>query len=150
MVEAKPQSKGEFEMATARDVMTEGAQCIKEDQSLAEAAKMMRDLDVGSLPICGPDDKLHGMITDRDIVVKCIAEGGDCTQTRAADLSQGSVHWISADADIDDALATMSEHQVKRLPVVDNHRLVGMISETDLTKHVDKNRLAETVTGVYA
>ena len=70
--------------------MTNGAQCIKEDQTLAEAARMMRDLDVGSLPICGNDEKLHGMLTDRDIVVRCIAEGGDCTQSRAGDFAQGT------------------------------------------------------------
>jgi CBS domain-containing protein len=137
-------------MATARDVMNGGAQCIKEEQTLAEAAQMMRDLDVGSLPICGPDEKLHGMITDRDIVVKCIAEGGDCMKTTARDLAQGSVHWVSADADIDDALAMMREHQVKRLPVIEDQRLVGMISETDLTKKLDEDRLAQTVTAVYA
>ena len=137
-------------MATARDVMNGGAQCIKEEQTLAEAAQMMRDLDVGSLPICGPDEKLHGMITDRDIVVKCIAEGGDCMQTRARDLAQGSVHWVSADADIDDALALMREHQVKRLPVIEDQRLVGMISETDLTKTLDEDRLVRTVSAVYA
>lgn len=137
-------------MATARDVMNGGAQCIKEEQTLAEAAQMMRDLDVGSLPICGPDEKLHGMITDRDIVVKCIAEGGDCMQTRARDLAQGSVHWVSADADIDDALAMMREHQVKRLPVIEDQRLVGMISETDLTKKLDEDRLVRTVSALYA
>ena len=131
--------------------MTTGAQCIQEDQTLAEAARMMRDLDVGSLPICGADNKLHGMITDRDIVVKCIAVGGDCTQTRARDLAQGSIHWVSSDADIDDVLAQMSEHQVKRMPVVDNHRLVGMISETDLTKsNIDEVQLADVITDVYA
>jgi CBS domain-containing protein len=130
--------------------MTTGPQCIKEDQTLAEAARMMRDLDVGSLPICGHDDKLHGMLTDRDIVIRCIAEGRDCTQSRAGEFAQGSVHWVSADADIDDALAIMSEHQVKRLPVLDGHRLVGMISETDLTKNVDSDRLADVVTDVYA
>ena len=90
------------------------------------------------------------MITDRDIVVKCIAEGGDCTQSRAGEFAQGTVHWVSADTDIDDALAVMSEHQVKRLPVVEDHRLVGMISETDLTKKVDSHRLADVVTDVYA
>ena len=137
-------------MTTARDVMNAGAQCIKEDQTLAEAARMMRDLDVGSLPICGNDEKLHGMLTDRDIVVKCVADNGDCTQSRAGDFAQGTVHWVSADTDIDDALAIMSEHQVKRLPVLEDHRLVGMISETDLTKGVDQTRLAETVTDVYA
>jgi CBS domain-containing protein len=137
-------------MTTARDVMTTGTQCIKDDQTLADAARMMRDLDVGSLPICGADGKLHGMLTDRDIVVRCVAEGGDCTQTRAGDVAQGSVHWVSADADIDDALAIMSEHQVKRLPVLEDHRLVGMISETDLTKKIDSGRLAHVVTDVYA
>ena len=137
-------------MTTARDVMTDGAQCVKEDQTLAEAARMMRDLDVGSLPICGNDEKLHGMLTDRDIVVRCIAEGGDCTQARAGEFAQGAIHWVSADTDIDDALAIMSEHQVKRLPVLDNHRLIGMISETDLTKKIDSDRLADVVTDVYA
>jgi CBS domain-containing protein len=130
--------------------MTDGAQCITEDQTLAEAARMMRDLDVGSLPICGNDGKLHGMLTDRDIVIRCIAEGGDCTQSRAGDFAQGTVHWVPADTDIDDALSIMSEHQVKRIPVLDNHRLVGMISETDLTKKIDSDRLADVVTDVYA
>jgi CBS domain-containing protein len=131
--------------------MTTGPQCIKEDQTLAEAARMMRDLDVGSLPICGTDNRLHGMITDRDIVVKCIADDGDCTQTRAGDLAQGSVHWVSADADIDAVLAQMSEHQVKRMPVVEDHRLIGMISETDLTKsNLDEGQLADVITDVYA
>jgi CBS domain-containing protein len=137
-------------MTTARDVMTTGAQCIKEDQTLAEAARMMRDLDVGSLPICGNDEKLHGMLTDRDIVVRCIAEGGDCTQSRAGEFAQGAIHWVSADTDIDSALAIMSEHQVKRIPVLEDHRLVGMISETDLTKKIDSDRLADVVTDVYA
>ena len=137
-------------MTTARDVMNAGAQCIKEDQTLAEAARMMRDLDVGSLPICGNDDKLHGMLTDRDIVVKCVADDGNCMESRAGDFAQGTLHWVSADTDIDDALAIMSEHQVKRLPVLEDHRLVGMISETDLTKKVDSERLADVVTDVYA
>lgn len=130
--------------------MTTGTQCIKEDQTLAEAARMMRDLDVGSLPICGADDKLHGMLTDRDIVIRCVAEGGDCMQSRAGDFAQGRVHWVSSDTEIDDALAVMSEHQVKRLPVVDDHRLVGMISESDLTKHVNSRQLANVVSDVYA
>jgi CBS domain-containing protein len=137
-------------MTTAREVMTTGAQCIKEDQTLAEAARMMRDMDVGSLPICGNDQKLHGMLTDRDIVIRCIAEGGDCTTRRAGEFADGTLHWVSADADIDDALAIMSEHQVKRIPVLEDHRLVGMISETDLTKKIDSDRLADVVTDVYA
>jgi CBS domain-containing protein len=137
-------------MTTARDVMHTGAECIKEEQSLADAARMMRDLGVGSLPICGSDDKLHGMITDRDIVVRCVAEGGDCATTTAGSLAQGQVHWIDAGADIDDALAAMEEHQVKRLPVLEDHRIVGMISEADVTRSLDQPRISEFAQKVYA
>ena len=137
-------------MTTARDVMSTGCQCIKEGQSLQEAATMMRDLGVGSLPICGNDDKLKGMLTDRDIVVKCIAEGGDCSSMTAGELAQGQVCFVDCDADIDSALAIMREHQVKRLPVIEEHRLVGMISESDISTHLDKNRVSGFVSEVYA
>jgi CBS domain-containing protein len=130
--------------------MHSGAQCIKEGQSLMDAARMMRDLGVGSLPICGADDKLHGMITDRDIVVKCLAEGGDCATTTAGSMAQGEVYWIDAGSDIDDALAVMEEHQVKRLPVIEDHRLVGIISEADVTRHLDKSRISSFAQEVYA
>ena len=61
-------------MATARDIMTGGAECVGENETLVDAARKMRDLDVGSLPICGDDQRLKGMVTDRDIVVRCIAD----------------------------------------------------------------------------
>ncbi|WP_109473718.1 CBS domain-containing protein [Ornithinimicrobium cavernae] len=134
----------------AQDVMSSGAECIKEDQSLLEAGKMMRDLDVGSLPICGKDDKLHGMITDRDIVVRCLAEDGDCSTMTAGSLAQGTIYWIDADSDVDDALAVMQEHQVKRLPVMRDHRLVGMISESDVTRQLDDSRISHFAQEVYA
>lgn len=137
-------------MTTARDVMNSGAQCIKEDQSLREAAKMMKDLGVGSLPICGKDEKLHGMLTDRDIVIACVAEGGDCDETTAGSLAQGNIYWVEADADIDNALSVMQEHQVKRLPVMENHRLVGIISESDVTRSLDSQRITEYAKEVYA
>ena len=137
-------------MTTAREVMHSGAECIKEDQSLLDAARMMRDMNVGSLPICGKDDRLHGMITDRDIVVRCVAEGGDCATMTAGALAQGTVYWVDADSDIDDALAVMEEHQVKRLPVMDNHRLVGMISEADITRQLDDSRISRFAQEVYA
>ena len=95
-------------MTTARDVMSSGAECIKEDQTLLDAARMMRDLDVGSLPICGKDDKLHGMITDRDIVVHCLAEGQDPATVKAGSMAQGKLYWVDADTDMDDALAAVS------------------------------------------
>lgn len=137
-------------MTTARDVMNDGCQCIKEDESLRDAARMMRELGVGSLPICGKDDKLHGMLTDRDIVIKCIAEGGNCDETTAGSIAQGNIHWIDAGADIDDALSVMREHQVKRLPVIEDHRLVGMISECDITRHLDQKQISSYAREVYA
>jgi CBS domain-containing protein len=133
----------------ARDIMHRGAECIAEDDTLAVAARKMRDLGVGSLPICGADDRLHGIITDRDIVVRCIAEGGDPAQMRAADLAQGTLFWVHGAADVEEVLHEMEDHQVKRLPVVEDHRLVGVISEADLARNISEDRLAEFVEKVY-
>jgi CBS domain-containing protein len=134
----------------ARDIMHPGAECIGENDSVATAAQRMRDLGVGSLPICGADDRLHGILTDRDIAVKCIAEGRDPAQVRAGDLVQETLIWVDADADIGEVLRRMEDHQVKRLPVIENHRLVGMISEADLARNLDEHHLAEFVEKVYA
>ena len=76
-------------MATAREIMTGGAECIGESESLADAAKKMLELDVGALPICGEDNRLKGMLTDRDIVVKAIAQGKSPDDVRAGDRAQG-------------------------------------------------------------
>ncbi|MGP3921706.1 MULTISPECIES: CBS domain-containing protein [unclassified Streptomyces] len=144
-------------MATAetlrvRDIMTEGTQCIGENESMLDAARMMRDLNVGSLPICGTDDRLKGIITDRDIVVQCCAEGMDLSKTKASQLS-GPLHWIDADAPITECLEMMETHQIKRLPVIDvrdSHRLVGMVSEQNLARNISDDQLAEFVERVYA
>lgn len=133
----------------ARDIMHPGVECTTEDDTLATAAQKMRDLGVGSLPICGPDDQLHGIITDRDIVVRCIAEGRDPALVRARELAQGTTFWVDAAADIEEVLHEMEEHQVKRLPVIENHRLVGVISEADLAKNLSEDRLAEFLEKVY-
>lgn len=137
-------------MAKARDVMHMGAECINEDESLLTAAQMMRDLNVGSLPICGNDDKLHGIITDRDIVVRCIAEGRNPADARARELAQGTVQYVDADADVDDVLQTMERNQIRRVPVVERRRLVGMISEVDLARNLSEHQLAEFVESIYA
>jgi CBS domain-containing protein len=134
----------------ARDIMHPGAECIGEEESVATAARKMRDLGVGSLPICGADDRLHGILTDRDIAVKCIAEGRDPAQVRVGELAQDTVFWVDAAADIGEVLHQMEDHQVKRLPVIDNHRLVGIITEADLARNLDEHRLAEFVEKVYA
>ncbi len=136
----------------ARDIMTGGVQCVGAHQSLFEASQMMRDLNVGCLPICGDDNRITGLITDRDIVVKCCAEGVDPATVQAGTLN-GHVHWIDADADAGEALEVMETHQIKRLPVIDvagGHQLVGMITEANLAKNLSDEQIAEFATRVYA
>ena len=132
-------------MTVARDLMTLDPKCVKEDQTLAEAARMMRDLDVGALPICGNDERLKGMLTDRDIVVKCIAVGGDPTTTTAGSLAEGPPLTIGADVDIREALEVMQDQQVRRLPVIDDHRLVGIVSQADIARELSAVQTGETV-----
>jgi CBS domain-containing protein len=136
---------------TARDVMTGGADCIGERDTIADAARKLAELDVGAMPICGEDDRLKGMLTDRDIVVKVIAAGIDPSSVTAADLAdQPEVVTIGADDSVDEALRTMTEHKVRRLPVIDGHRLIGVVSQADLAKEIDKDKVGELVEAISA
>lgn len=132
-------------MVLARDIMTEGAECVGENDTLTEAARRMRDLDIGAMPICGENGRLVGMLSDRDIVVRCIAEGGDPATTPASALADGAPVTIGADDDIRDALDTMERHQVRRLPVIDGHELVGIISQADVARALSPVEVGETV-----
>ncbi|AGZ52153.1 CBS domain-containing protein [Mycobacterium kansasii] len=137
-------------MSTAKDIMHIGATCIGEHETLAAAARHMRDLGVGALPICGDDDRLHGMITDRDIVTKCIAAGHDPNTMTASELAQGSTYHVEADASIEGMLNVMEEHQVRRLPVIEDHRLVGIVSEADIARHLPEHAIAQFVKAICA
>jgi CBS domain-containing protein len=121
-------------MATAREIMTPDATCVGERQTLQDAAELMAKLNVGSLPICGEDNRLKGMLTDRDIVVKAIAQGRDPAQTTAGEFGQGKPVTIGADDDTGEILRTMSQHKVRRLPVIDGHQLVGMVAIADVAR----------------
>lgn len=132
-------------MAIARDIMTGGAECVGENETLVDAARKMRDLDIGSLPICGEDQRLKGMLTDRDIVIKCLAEGGDASSTKAGELAQGKPVTIGADDDVSEALATMKEHKVRRLPVIDGHDLIGMLTQADVARSLPEDRVGDLV-----
>jgi CBS domain-containing protein len=136
---------------SARDVMSGGADCIRERETVAEAARKLADLDVGAMPVCGEDDRLKGMLTDRDIVVKVIAAGKDPGGTTAGDLAdQPQVVTIGADDTVDEALHTMAEHKVRRLPVIDGHRLIGVVSQADLAKEIDSEKVGELVEAISA
>jgi CBS domain-containing protein len=132
-------------MTSAKDIMHPGATCIGQHQSLTDAARLMRDLDVGALPICGDDDRLHGIITDRDIVLKCIAEGKDPSVMTAEELAQGKPLCVEADADVMDVLKLMEEHRIRRVPVISDLRLVGMISEADVARNLSENSVGRFV-----
>jgi CBS domain-containing protein len=135
-------------MTTAQEIMTSDTRCVGENQNLVEAARMLRDLNVGALPICGEDNRLKGMVTDRDIVIKCIAEGGDPQQTTAGALAAGKPVTVGADDDIEVALHTMAQHKVRRLPVIDGHDPVGIISQADIARHLPEEKIGDLLEAV--
>lgn len=130
--------------------MHSGAECVGEHESLLYAARRMRDLDVGALPICGDDNRLHGIITDRDIVIRCVAEGSDPATMTAGDLALGKPVTVEAMADVSEVLRSMAGHRIRRLPVIESHRLVGMISEADLARHLPEQAVGEFVEAICA
>ena len=136
----------------ARDVMTPGTECIGENDTVLDAAKRLAELDVGAMPVCGEDDRLKGMLTDRDIVVKVLAQGKDPASVRAGELGvgDGKTVTIGADDSIDEALRTMIDHKVRRLPVIDGHRLVGIISQADVATNVEEEKVGDLVEAISA
>ena len=136
----------------ARDVMSSDCTCIGENDSVLDAAKRLADKDVGSLPICGEDDRLKGMLTDRDIVVKVLAKGKDPASVKAGELGQGDSETVTVGADdsIDEALRTMIDHKVRRLPVIDGKRMIGIISQADIATNVDEEKVGELVEAISA
>jgi CBS domain-containing protein len=135
-------------MTTARDIMTPDAECARADETLVDAARKMRDLDVGALPICGPDDRLAGMITDRDIAIQAVAEGKDPRNTKVSELADGTTVTIGADDSVEEALSTMRKHGVRRLPVIDGQRLVGMVSQADVAKNLPDDKVGDLVDAI--
>lgn len=135
-------------MPTIKDVMTRGAECARENETLAEAATKLRDLDVGAMPICGDDERLHGMITDRDIVTRCVADGADPASVKVKDLAQGTPVWVDVSGSLTDALRLMAEHRVRRLPVIDDHRLVGIISQADIARNCSDDLVGDLVESI--
>ena len=133
---------------TARDIMTAGAECAQTTDTVQQAAQKMRDLGVGALPICGEDNRLKGMLTDRDIVVRCLAEGGDPASTRAGDLARGKPVTVGADDPVEEILRTMREHKVRRLPVIDGHDLVGIVSQGDVARNVPEDKVGDLVEAI--
>ncbi|GHI02919.1 hypothetical protein AQI88_03010 [Streptomyces cellostaticus] len=137
-------------MTTAAEIMHAGAQWIPATETLDRAAQLMAQLNVGALPVSDANERLCGIITDRDIVVKCVAKGRDPSKITCADLAEGTPRWIDADASVDQVLDEMERNQIRRLPVIKNKKLVGMISEADLATHLTDQQIHAFVEKVYA
>lgn len=139
-------------MTTAKEIMHTGVTWIPAHETLDRAAQLMREHKVGALPISaeGDRDRMIGILTDRDIVVGCVAMGKDPSKVTAGDLAQGTPRWIDAGAEVEDVLQEMQDHRIRRLPVVEDKRLIGMISEADLAQHLSDDQIAGWAEKVYS
>ena len=125
-----------------KEVMTRGVQCARPTDNLAVAAAKMRDLDVGPLPVCGDHDRLVGMLTDRDITVRAVAEGQDPKATRVSEVMTPNIIYVFEDQDVKDVAKLMREKDVRRMLILNaDKRLVGVVSIGDISK------VAETESG---
>lgn len=132
-------------MTTARDLMSPGAECVHTTDTAADAARMMTRLQVGALPICGPDARLKGVVTDRDLVRKVLGAGREPGSFPAGDLNQDEAVTVGADDPVEQAVDTMADHQVKRLPVIDGDRLIGMLAVADLARSLPESQAGRLV-----
>jgi CBS domain-containing protein len=132
-------------MATVRTAMTEKPRTLTSDSTIVDAARAMRDEDAGIIPIVD-GDRIEGVITDRDIAIRVVAEGRDASSTHVRDAMSDRLTTIDPDQDLDEAMRLMAEHQVRRLPVCEEDgRLVGMLAQADVARHGEDARTGETV-----
>ena len=135
-------------MTTAREIMTPDASYCPEDATVADAARKMADEGVGALPICDMDGHLSGVVTDRDLAVKVVAQGlgPDTALTDVIDRTE--VVTIGADDSVEEAIRTMKDHAVRRLPVIDGRSLVGMVSQADIARAMPDAKIGDLVDAI--
>jgi CBS domain-containing protein len=133
-----------------KDVMHRGVQWVEPGTPVTEIARKMRDEDIGAVPV-GENDRLVGMVTDRDIVCRGLAGEKICTELAARDVMTKPIIYARADEDVEDALHIMEKNQVRRLPVIDeNKRLAGMLTIGDITEKAGRELTAEVMRSVAA
>ena len=136
-------------MTTARDIMTPDVTCVSETEDMVSAARKMADLDVGAIPVCDSEGRLCGVVTDRDLAVKIVAAGQDPETVRLSDLVDNTgVVTIGADDSVEDAIRTMKDHAVRRLPVMDGNALVGMVSQADIARAMPDTTIGDLVDAI--
>ena len=127
-----------------KDVMTSNPATVQADQTVVEAARIMRDKDTGIVPVV-ENDQLTGTVTDRDIAVRVVAEGRDPESTSVREIASTDIVTVEPEHELSDALRLMAEHQVRRLPVVENDRLVGIVAQADVARESDDVQTGELV-----
>lgn len=118
---------------------------MRSSDTVLDGAKLMNELGVGALPICGQDNRLKGMLTDRDIGTKVLADGKDPRAMRAGEIAQGDAVTIGADDEAEEIMRTMASHRVRRLPVIDGHDLVGVVAQADVARALPSPDAGELV-----
>jgi len=127
-----------------REVMTPGPETIQADRPAAEAAKLMKDADAGMIPVMD-NGQLLGAVTDRDIAIRVVAEGKDPQSTPVREIASTDIVTIEPDRDLAEALQLMAKHQVRRLPVVEQGRLVGVLAQADAAREGDEQAVGHAV-----
>lgn len=133
-----------------KDCMCKNIVTARQDTTLNEIAKLMQENDIGVVPICDNEKAIVGFITDRDIIVRCVAENKNCAETPASEVMTTEVIKTTPDTEISNALHTMSKNQIKRLPVIENNQIVGMLTVGDLANNeeVSTEEVGDTVEGI--
>src|SRR5687767_571504 len=134
---------------SVRDAMTEDPRSIGTSASVVEAAQLMREAHIGSLPITD-GEQLVGMITDRDITTRVVAEAADLGTTSVGEVCSRDVISVEADKDHEEAVELMARHQVRRLPVVENGRLIGIVAQADIALTGDEEKTGQLVEAISA
>ncbi|AGK56338.1 hypothetical protein HYPDE_23258 [Hyphomicrobium denitrificans 1NES1] len=133
-----------------KDAMHKGAKWVGPETPISQVAKMMKDLDIGALPV-GKDDRLIGMVTDRDITCRGFTDSADPSKLTAEKVMTKGIVYCTADEDIEDAIRLMEAKKIRRLPVIDDKkRMVGMLSLGDVSYAVARNLSGEVITAVSA
>jgi CBS domain-containing protein len=138
-------------MTTAREIMTSGVEFVGPDENVQDAARRLAEHDIGAMPVCNAEGRLEGMLTDRDIAVKVVAAGLDPKATTVGEVCRSTaVVTIGADDSVEEALRTMKDHAVRRLPVIDGHEVVGMVSQADVATQLPEEKVGDLVEAISA
>ena len=129
---------------SVREVMTSEPETVQASTTVSEAAKLMKKAEAGMIPVV-EGGELRGTVTDRDIVLRVVAEGKDPQSTSAGEIASGELVTVQPDQNLDEALKLMAQHQVRRLPVVEGGRLVGILAQADVAREGDERKVGETV-----